>query len=184
MSKQTLNLGTAPAGADGDTVRAAFVKVEANTAELYTWLGASGSPAALPTSLPVARAFSRATALGTVSQTSGVPTGALMERGSNANGEYEKYACGTLICRLNSQVGIGLTVQNGYAYYNATAWTFPIAFVGAFPYVSLSAYISGRITVTSMASVALANSAFNLLDFAGSNTGAYNLEWFAIGRWY
>lgn len=53
MSKQTLNLGTAPAGADGDTVRAAFVKLEANMAELYNQFGATGSPLALPNFLPV-----------------------------------------------------------------------------------------------------------------------------------
>lgn len=37
--------------------------------------------------------------LGTVSESSGTPTGAIIERGSNANGEYVKYADGTLICQ-------------------------------------------------------------------------------------
>ena len=36
--------------------------------------------------------------LGTVSESDGVPTGAIIERGSNANGEYVKYADGTQIC--------------------------------------------------------------------------------------
>lgn len=36
--------------------------------------------------------------LGTVAQSSGVPTGALVERGSNANGEYVRFADGTQIC--------------------------------------------------------------------------------------
>ena len=35
--------------------------------------------------------------LGTVSQSGGVPTGAIIERGSNANGRFTKYACGTVI---------------------------------------------------------------------------------------
>jgi hypothetical protein len=35
--------------------------------------------------------------LGTVSQSAGVPTGAIIERGSNANGEYTKFADGTLL---------------------------------------------------------------------------------------
>ncbi|MCT8165023.1 MULTISPECIES: phage tail protein [unclassified Pseudomonas] len=35
--------------------------------------------------------------LGTVSQSGGVPTGAIVERGSNANGEYVKFADGTAI---------------------------------------------------------------------------------------
>ena len=36
--------------------------------------------------------------LGTVSESGGVPTGAIIERGSNANGEFVKYADGTMIC--------------------------------------------------------------------------------------
>lgn len=55
MSKQTLNLGTAPAGSDGDTVRGAFVKTEANMAEIYNQLGATGTPPALPAALPIAK---------------------------------------------------------------------------------------------------------------------------------
>lgn len=35
--------------------------------------------------------------LGTASQSEGTPTGAIIERGSNANGEYTKFADGTLI---------------------------------------------------------------------------------------
>jgi hypothetical protein len=42
--------------------------------------------------------YSRDNILGTVSQSSGVPTGAIIERGSNVNGEYVKYADGTQIC--------------------------------------------------------------------------------------
>lgn len=53
MSKQTVNLGTAPSGSGGDTPRSAFTKSQANFDELYTALGASGSPAALPAVLPV-----------------------------------------------------------------------------------------------------------------------------------
>lgn len=37
--------------------------------------------------------------LGTVSQVGGVPTGAVIESGSNANGSYVKFADGTAICR-------------------------------------------------------------------------------------
>jgi hypothetical protein len=37
--------------------------------------------------------------LGTVSQSGGVPTGAIIERGSNANGEFVKYADGTQTVR-------------------------------------------------------------------------------------
>lgn len=39
--------------------------------------------------------------VGTVSQSSGLPTGAIFERGSNANGDYIKFADGTMICRIS-----------------------------------------------------------------------------------
>ena len=45
-------------------------------------------------------AFRRGTLLGTVSQAAGVPTGAIIERGSNANGEYVRFADGTLLCHV------------------------------------------------------------------------------------
>lgn len=44
------------------------------------------------------RVYTQRDVLGTVSQDSGVPTGALIERGSNANGSYTRWADGTQIC--------------------------------------------------------------------------------------
>jgi len=43
--------------------------------------------------------------LGIVSQSGGTPTGALMEHGRNANGEYWRYAGGLLICNIASTTG-------------------------------------------------------------------------------
>ena len=45
-----------------------------------------------------AEVFKQANILGTVSESGGVPTGAIIERGSNSNGEFVKYADGTMIC--------------------------------------------------------------------------------------
>lgn len=53
--------------------------------------------------------YHTANIIGTVSQSSGIPTGAIIERGSNANGEYTKFADGTLICTKN---GIPGTLAN------------------------------------------------------------------------
>ena len=57
--------------------------------------------------------------LGTVSQSGGVPTGALLETGSNANGEYMRFASGQQLCvRRNwSPAAIGDT------------WTYPASFI-------------------------------------------------------
>lgn len=42
--------------------------------------------------------YSRDSILGRVSQSGGIPTGAIIERGSNANGSYVRFADGTQIC--------------------------------------------------------------------------------------
>lgn len=52
MAKQTINQGTAPTGAGGDTFRTGSAKLQANDDELYTALGANAS-GVLPTALPV-----------------------------------------------------------------------------------------------------------------------------------
>lgn len=53
--------------------------------------------------------------VGTVSQSGGVPTGAVVERGSNANGEYVRFADGTQICATPVIVG-------------GATWTYPAVF--------------------------------------------------------
>lgn len=75
--------------------------------------------------------YHQSNVVGTVSQSGGVPTGAIIERGSNVNGEYAKFADGTLICTseiANTSAAIGTALQGGYRsdIYN---WTFPTAFI-------------------------------------------------------
>ncbi len=57
--------------------------------------------------------------LGAVSQSGGVPTGAIIERGSNANGEYTRWADGTRTC----------TPLRWTLPASDAPWTFPAAFV-------------------------------------------------------
>jgi hypothetical protein len=69
--------------------------------------------------------YSRNNILGTVSESGGVPTGAIIERGSNANGEYVKYADGTMICTFRSRfLGVSFLISAG----DTLSWTFPSAF--------------------------------------------------------
>lgn len=112
MSKQTINLGTIPTGAGGDTPRSAFTKTEANIIELYGALGATGSPLAIPVALPITKggtgSSSQAgarTALGlktgAITDVIGtVATGAIMEVGSNANGTFVKFLNGQAIVKV------------------------------------------------------------------------------------
>ena len=53
--------------------------------------------------------FSSGSVVGTVSQSAGVPTGALFERGSNANGEFVRYADGTQICWRECSIDVSVT---------------------------------------------------------------------------
>jgi len=64
--------------------------------------------------------------LGTVSQSGGIPTGAVIESDSNANGEYIKFADGTLICSGSiSVVGTGWITSLDIKYSANALWTFP-----------------------------------------------------------
>ncbi|MGX9379051.1 hypothetical protein [Pseudomonas sp. JQ36] len=54
MSKQTINLGTVPTGAGGDTPRSAFLKTQSNFDELYAKFDGSADPWALqPIGVPI-----------------------------------------------------------------------------------------------------------------------------------
>jgi hypothetical protein len=101
MSKQTINLGTTPNGAGGDTPRSAFTKVQANIDELYAALGAPAS-GALPAALPVIDGGTGSTTVAGARANLGLKTAAagdIMEVGANANGTYFKLANGLMICR-------------------------------------------------------------------------------------
>ena len=69
--------------------------------------------AALPNGATIGgtEAYRRGNILGTVSESGGVPTGAVFESGSNANGSYVKFACGTMITRTRFTITESSTVR-------------------------------------------------------------------------
>lgn len=70
--------------------------------------------------------------LGTVGQTGGVPTGAAIERGSGAGGDYVRFADGTQICTHVLSVPATDTAQGAmFVSANDAVWTFPAAFAAA-----------------------------------------------------
>jgi hypothetical protein len=131
-------------------------------------------------------AFRRGTLLGTVSQYAGVPTGAVIERGSNANGDYVRFADGTQIC---TRIGAYLLFGNS-SNLNAD-WTFPAAFVSppsistnlegvALPTTKNISAITAWARTTTTANVSILSPA---LFVAGDQSGQYT-DNTAIGRWY
>jgi hypothetical protein len=127
------------------------------------------------------RQFGYRNILGTVSQTSGVPTGGLIERGSNGNGEYARFADGLQICTRTNLAFANASTAVGSLFRSAdVSWTFPAAFIAA-PAVSgevddvdclLSA---GAPTTTAVSIRALA---------ALTKAAALNGRAIAVGRWF
>jgi hypothetical protein len=74
-------------------------------------------------------AYSPGNLLGTVSEAAGIPAGAVIERGSSANGDYVRFADGTQICTVKVAIDVSTS--------NAQNFSFPMSFA-ADPAVSLS----------------------------------------------
>ena len=68
--------------------------------------------------------FSQASLLGPVSQVGGVPTGAVIERGSNANGEYTRFSDGTQICMQRLTLGPFSSSSTSHGLYRSSARSF------------------------------------------------------------
>ena len=130
--------------------------------------------------------YNQANILGVVSQSGGIPTGAIIERGSNANGEYVLYADGTQICTFTTAslaLSISSGPNNGLFHADVTQ-TFPASFVNI-------AAISGVVRFTGfvIGLVGHDQSTIQWILFAtsGTNIGAVTggmLRLIAIGRWF
>jgi len=120
--------------------------------------------------------------VGTVSQSGGVPTGAIVQRGSNANGEFVRLADGTQFCTVyvvqasrsipTSPVSVG-------------TWSFPAAFA-AVPYAEVK-HVGGSapyLHTDAEGVVAAGVNAIYMTAFAAGLTTAPTLVMFAIGRWF
>lgn len=194
MAKQTINLGTAPTGVGGDTPRSAFTKTQGNFDELYAAFGSTGSPPALPGALPIANGgtgnttgaatkLAAAAILGTVLQSGGVPTGAILEKVVNANGEATKFADGRLIC---TGPIADFTVAAGAVATVSPAGVFPVLFAD---------------TAYTYQAFGNPQSSFDVYGYTGTNsklnwsaTSVYrngptaqtigNGRYIAIGRWF
>lgn len=117
--------------------------------------------------------------LGTVSQTGGVPTGAVIEQGSNAQGSYVRFADGTQIC--TADVTTDINTANGSLFWSgAISHTFPIPFT-ANPASSGSLQSDANGWVNGRAGSA---SAWSFAAFAPSATTGETVSLLAVGRWF
>ena len=110
--------------------------------------------------------------LGGVSQTGGVATGAVIERGSNANGEYVRFADGTQICTQVRTASTGA----------GTSWSFPAAFA-AVPVVTGTAQATVLSCVMLDAAPTATSCTFSTRDKADARR-ADSVRIQATGRWF
>lgn len=128
------------------------------------------------------------TIIGTVSSSAGAPTGAIIERGGTANGEYTKFADGTLVCWKSFGTNSTGTYSVG-ALFGSDAYG-----MGPFPspFIALPVVTSGATRgVASDAVFACAYSPPTVSSWGGwralatTNAAiAAQINLIAIGRWF
>lgn len=125
------------------------------------------------------RVLSDAQLLGTVAQSGGVPLGSILERGSNANGQYARLADGTQICTISLLGANDRMANTGYTL------TLPAAFT---PDWTVGVSVSWVSHATNPAAyngvkVAYANGA-SLTFILAENLTTNRLIFSCIGRWF
>ena len=162
------------------------IKVSADGSAWTTALAADAATGAvaLGSGLTVggAEAYHRGNLLGSVGQSGGVPTGAVIEAGSSGDGSYTRFADGTQVC-LSPTFSADTDTAAGALWRQAvaTAWSFPAGFAappavasGGLDDPSLAWVATGAATVTGATACVWA---------VASGTGrSFRLT--AIGRWF
>jgi hypothetical protein len=129
---------------------------------------------------PVINAI-RPALLGTVSQSGGVPTGAVIESGSNANGSYVKYASGDMVCQFN--MGVGLDQSNTTTAFSMVV-TLPAAFTGNYTVIpNIIGVNVGNVYRGYSRAVRINDTTFNLVQY-WDLVQTYQYSYIAIGRWF
>lgn len=130
-----------------------------------------------------------ATIVGTVSQSGGSPTGAIIEQGSNANGEYVRLADGTQIAWENN---IYDDTLNAGAAVSGTV-TLPATFTSGTRTAICAVSGQGTEIATEAAAervraAAASNStttlAYGIANTSGTNFGSCRFAYVVMGRWF
>jgi hypothetical protein len=134
-------------------------------------------------------AYNRTSLLGGVSQVSGQPTGSVIERGSNANGEYVRLADGTQICTFKTRTIKTINISSGQLFFGGAepARSFPMVFAAA-PTVAITAALeSGEGWFLGGSSLVMSTSAWPpgyVFSQLARSAMQVAVEYIAIGRWY
>ncbi|TLX54856.1 hypothetical protein DN824_20450 [Stutzerimonas nosocomialis] len=132
--------------------------------------------------------YRRGNIVGQVSEADGMPTGALVEHGVNANGEYWRYAGGMQLCTYVGDVSLQVTNSYGPGAYGALGWTYPAAFADN-PAVGASARTAANLLASEPLDLPGSDMthacSWAFVDQANTRyTGLARVTFTAIGRWH
>ena len=125
--------------------------------------------------------YARSNILGTVSESGGVPTGAIIERGSNANGEFVKYADGTMICTGALSLTGTIASQGSASGTITLSATFSTASGG---YFNLGLNGSTFIFLANNNLSSVTQGSWTIRNLSASSRDYSIISYVAIGRWF
>lgn len=133
---------------------------------------------------PWEQLYSNSGVLGPVGKTNGIPNGALFQHGSNANGEFVRFADGTQICYASGILpDANVTSATGSIWTSAeVTWNFPASFQTSDD-LFVSASPRTGTNMWSKARVASFNGALIKHFSATSITSPTDVSLLAIGLW-
>lgn len=160
------------------------IKVSPDGSTFFTSLvcSAADGRVAAPNGIEANGPLTGSGVVGTVSQSLGVSTGSVIERGEGPTGDYVRFADGTQICTTQALAAANVAAPVGALFRSATVtWTFPQAF-SAPPVVSAMAQSSSAWVVGEGAPAPSA-AALRVVS-AISESAGQPLSAIAVGRWY
>lgn len=120
--------------------------------------------------------------VGTVSQSGGVPTGTIIETGSNSNGKYTKFADGTMLGEV-AGTGVNISTPMGSLFSSGDVLiNLPAVFVGVPVVIPLIAGFGGTWAGQGSGSTSSVVSVRAMR--ASSHTGNFVISAIALGRWF
>lgn len=134
---------------------------------------------------PWKKIYDTSNVVGTVSQSGGTPSGAIIERGSNANGEYVRFADGTQICTASLTVNASITTAHLGGFRNTgQTWTFPAVFAAAPRVTGAPNNINSFAVFTTSVTSTTACSVFHSSVASQATAADLIASVTAIGRWF
>lgn len=128
--------------------------------------------------------YNQSNTVGTVAGTSSAPTGAIIERGSNAMGDYTKFADGTMWCWGRQS---GLSTANtalGSLFVGETVqFTFPAAFIASPIVIPSASRAGGGVSVWAQERLTPSTTATSLSMLSALTGATGYICYIAIGRW-